>query len=145
MLTQPTPPSDMAMDSEGKRVAMPDHSQSAQARKALPGKIVGKYSNVGSGDGTGAHDAEPVCRHTTVSVSAHACHSGSQSRLCGDGSFIWAGNSGNDRGRKPRAAFARTSSAATDGSCSHVICSGMMRPGWVPAQTSMCQSFHAFT
>jgi hypothetical protein len=78
MLTQPTPPSDMAIDSEGKRVAMPDHSQSAQARKALPGKIVGKYSNVGSGDGTGAHDAEPVCRHTTVSVSAQAAHTGSQ-------------------------------------------------------------------
>src|SRR5207248_10620840 len=93
----------------------------------------------------GAHDAEPVCRQTTVPVTAHASHSGSHARLCGDGSFIWDGNSGKLRTRNPRAALARTRSAATTGSRSHVICNGMMRPGWVPAQTSLCQSFHAFT
>src|SRR3954463_6601363 len=136
MLTQPTPPSERAILRRGKRVHTPDHSQSAHARKALPGKMVGKSSKVVSIDGTGAHDAEPVCRQMTVSVSSHAAHSGSQSRLCGDGSFICAGNSGNERARKPRAALARTNSAATKGSCSHVICNGMMRPGWVPAQTS---------
>src|SRR4051794_27712790 len=145
MLTQPTPPSDIAMASDGKRVHTPDQSQSAHARKALPGKMVGKNSKVGSGEGTGAHDAEPVCRHTTVSVSAQASQSGSQWRLCGDGSPIWAGNSGKLRARKPRSALARTRSAATSGSGNQVICSGMMRPGWVPAQTSWCQSFHART
>src|SRR4051794_19482130 len=145
MFTHPTPPSDRAMFSDGNRVQMPDHSQSAHARNALPGKIVGKSSKVVSIDGTGAHDAEPVCRQTTVPVSEHASHNGSQSRECGDGSFICAGNSGNDNARNPRAAFARTISAATTGSRSHVICNGMMRLGWVPAHTSLCQSFQAFT
>src|SRR6476469_9715084 len=113
MLTQPTPPSDSAMLSAGKRVQTPDHSQSAHARKALPGKIVGNSSKVVSIDGTGAHDAEPVCRQMTVSVSSHAAHSGSHSRLCGDGSFICAGNSGKLRARNPLEALARTNSAAT--------------------------------
>src|SRR5436309_11615634 len=125
MLTQPTPPSDSAMLSDGKRVHTPDHSQSAQARKAFPGKIVGNSSKVVSIDGTGAHEAEPVCRQMTVSVSAHADHRGSHARLCGDGRPIWAGNSGKLNARNPREAFARTNSAATAGSCSHVICSGM--------------------
>src|SRR5436189_108867 len=47
------------MFSEGKRVHTPDHSQSEQASRALAGKIVGNSSNGGSGDGTGAHEAEP--------------------------------------------------------------------------------------
>src|SRR3954464_6930100 len=145
MLTQPTPPSERAMFNDGNRVQIPDHSQSAHARKALPGKIVGKSSKVVSIDGTGAHDAEPVCRQMTVCVSSHAAHSGSQSRLCGEGSFICAGNSGKLRARKPRATFSRTRSAATVGSSSQVICNGMIRPGCVPAHTSLCQSFHAFT
>src|SRR5438270_485774 len=118
MFTQPTPPSERAIDNEGKRVHTPDHSQSAHARKALPGKTVGKSSKGGSGEGMGAHDAEPVCRHTTVPVSAHASHSGSQCLLCTDGSPICAGNSGKRKAGNAREALVRTSAPATSGSCS---------------------------
>src|SRR5579864_9304755 len=102
MLTQPTPPSERAMARAGNRVQTPDQSQSAHARRALAGKIVGKSSKGGSGDGTGAHDAEPVWRHSTVPVSAHASSTGSQWPEWGEGSPICAGNSGKLRARNPR-------------------------------------------
>src|SRR5947207_15807922 len=102
MFTQPTPPSERAIDNPGKRVHTPDHSQSAHARKALPGKTAGKSSKGGTGEGMGAHDAEPVCRHTTLPVSAHASHSGSQCILCTDRRPISPANSGTLKARTPR-------------------------------------------
>src|SRR5690348_17070515 len=100
MFTQPMPPSDSAMARRGKRVHTPDHSQSAQARKALAGKRVGNSSKGGSSLGIGAHDAEPVCRHTTVSVSSHAARSGSHAPDRNDGSPVRLGNSGKLNARK---------------------------------------------
>ena len=38
---------------------------------------MGSSSNGGSGEGSGAHDEAPVCRHTTVAVSSQAAKKGS--------------------------------------------------------------------
>ena len=46
---------------------MPDHSMSAQATRPFAGNKVVMVSNGVSGAGIGAHWADPVCRHTTVS------------------------------------------------------------------------------
>ena len=98
-----------------------------------------------SDDVDGALDDEPTCRHTTVPVSSHAARSGSQYPVCNDGSPRRSGSSGNVIARNPRAAFARTSAAATSGSSSHGTWHGMIRPGYVPAHSSWCQSFAART
>ena len=81
MGTQPMPPSDMATASPGKRRATPDHSHSAAASSALTGNTVGSSSKGGSGEGSGAQDEAPVCRHTTVPVSSQAAKKGSHSPL----------------------------------------------------------------
>src|SRR5579863_9661479 len=141
--TQPMPPSDMARDRRGKRSATPDHSHSAAAINALTGNNVGSSSNGGSGDGSGAHDEAPVCMHTTVDVSSQAAKKGSHTPEKIDGNPNWAGNSGNDTALNPRAALARTSSAARSTSASQGSCIGMMRSGYVPAHTSRCQSLNA--
>src|SRR6185437_8979508 len=112
-----------------------DHSHSPAASSAFTGKTVGNSSNGGSGEGSGAHDDEPVCRHTTVPVSSQAAKNGSQRPLKMDGSCSWAGNSGKLTALKPRAALARTSAAPTSTSTSQGSCSGIMRAGCVPAHT----------
>ena len=86
-----------------------------------------------------------MCRHTTVSVSAQAAKSGSHLPEKMDGKPSWAGNSGRLTALKPRLALRRTSAAASSMSASHGSWSGMIRSGWVPAQTSACQSFQART
>ena len=93
MTTQPMPPSLMAMRRSGKRTHTPDHNQSAAAINALAGKSVGYSSKGGSDDGIGAHADEPVCKQTTVSVSAHAARNGSQWPECNDGRSSLDGNS----------------------------------------------------
>src|SRR5687768_10592055 len=103
------PPSERAMRRAGNRTHTPDHNQSAAARKALAGKTVGNSSKGGSGDGIGAHAAEPVWRHTTVPVSAHAARNGSQAPLWTDAYPSCVGNSGKLTALKPRAAFVRIS------------------------------------
>ena len=104
---------------------------------------MGSSSNGGDGDGRGAHADEPVCRHTTVPVSSQAAKNGSQWRVKMAGRPSWAGNSGKLTALKPRRALARTSSAATATSASQGSCSGMIRSGKVPAQTSWCHWFQA--
>ena len=71
------PPSDSATCRSGKRSGTPDHSHSPAARSAFTGNTVGNSSNGGSGEGSGAHDDAPVCRHTTVAVSSQAAKKGS--------------------------------------------------------------------
>src|SRR6185437_5546379 len=102
-----------------------DHSHSPAASSAFTGNTVGNSSNGGSGEGSGAQADEPVCRHTTVPVSSQAAKKGSQCPLKMDGSWSWAGNSGKLTALKPRAALARTSSAATATSTSHGSCRGI--------------------
>ena len=60
-----------------------------------------------------------------------------------EGNCNWAGNSGKLTALKPRAALARTSAAATSTSANQGSWRGMMRSGYVPAHTSMCQSLKA--
>ncbi len=78
-----------------------------------------------------------------MSVSAQAAKKGSQCPLKMEGSLSCAGNSGKLTALKPRPALARTSVAATATSGSQGSWSGMMRSGWLPAHTSMCQSLKA--
>ena len=104
---------------------------------------MGNNSNGGSGEGRGAHDEAPVWRHTTVAVSSQAAKKGSHLPLKMEGSPNWAGNSGKLTALKPRAALARTSVAATSTSANQGSCRGMIRSGYVPAQTSRCQSLKA--
>ena len=98
-----------------------------------------------SGDVAGDVPDDPTCRHTTVPVSSHAAMSGSQCPLCNDGSPSMCGASENVIAVNPRSAFRRTSSAPTSGSRRYGICSGIMRPGAYPTQSSSTQSFHART
>src|ERR1700749_3460784 len=133
----------MAIFSRGKRTGIPDHSMSAQATRPFAGNKVVMVSNGVSGAGIGAHWADPVWRHTTVSVSWQAAKKGSHTPLCRLGIPHWAGNSGKLTALKPRAALRRSSSVASCGSASHGSCSGMMRSGKLPAHTSRCESFQA--
>src|ERR1700681_66883 len=129
MGTQPIPPSDMAMARSGKRSGTPDHSHSAAASSALTGNNVGDSSKGGSGEASGAHADAPVCRQTTVDVSAQAARKGSHDPEKIEGKPSRAGNSGKLTALKPRAALRRTSSAATATSTSQGNWSGMMRSG----------------
>src|SRR5580704_8318766 len=113
MGTQPIPPSDKATLSRGNRRATPDHNHSPAARSAFTGKKVGRISKGGSGEGRAAQADDPVCRHTTVSVSSQAAKKGSHRPLKMDGRPSWAGNSGKLTALKPRAALDRTSVAAS--------------------------------
>ena len=108
---------------------MPDHSMSAQATRPFTGKSVVIVSKGVSGAGIGAHCAEPVCRHTMVSVSSQAAKNGSHTPLCRLLIPHWAGNSGKLTALKPRAALRRISSGASCGSASHGSCNGMIRSG----------------
>src|SRR5271156_1057367 len=119
------PPSDSSTCRPGKRSGTPDQSHSPAARRAFTGNSVGNNSNGGSGEGNGAHDDAPVCRHTTVEVSSQAAKKGSQAPLKMEGSCSWAGNSGKLTALKPRAALARTSDAASSTSASHGSCKAM--------------------
>ena len=143
MGTQPIPPSDRATFSFGKRKATPDHNHSPAASSALTGKKVGRISKGGSGEGRAAQADDPVCRQTTVSVSSQAAKKGSHCPLKIEGRPSWAGNSGKLTALKPRAALARTSSAATAMSFSQGSCRGMMRSGCGLAHCSRCQSLKA--
>src|SRR6516164_2052505 len=77
----------------------------------------------------GVDPDEPTWRHTTVPVSSHAARNGSQYPVWMDGRPSGSGFSENDTALKPRAALARTSSAATSGSSSHGIWHGIRRVG----------------
>ena len=89
----------------------------------------------------------PTCRHTTVPVSAHAAHeripvAGVQRRA---GRAARAARGTSPRG-SPRAAL-RADLLGRDlpGRAARAAGSGMMRPGYVPAHSSSCQSLAART
>ena len=62
------------------------------------------WMNGESLDAIGTTPLVPMCMHTTVSVSTHACHTGSQWSVENDGSPSGTGFSGNVTARAPRAA-----------------------------------------
>src|SRR6516164_4666850 len=94
-------------------------------------------------DVVGVDPDDPTCRQTTVSVSAHAARSGSQCPLWIDGRPRGSGFSQNEIALNPRAALARTSSAARSGSSSQGIWQGMKRAGYDPTHDSRYQSLNA--
>ena len=71
---------------------------------------------------------EPICMLTTVSVSSHAAHSGSQASLCTLGRPRAAGFSEKAMACDPCAAQRRTSCAARSGSHIGIRVSGIRRP-----------------
>ena len=97
-----------------------------------------------SGAVTTSDDDEPMCRHTIVPSSEHACQNGSQCSSWKLGSFSFSGFSENVTAWQPFAAMRRTSAAISSGSQIGGIISGMKRPGYVPHHSSMCQSLYAW-
>ena len=81
-----------------------------------------------SGAVEGIFEEEPMCMLMTVSVSTQAWKSGSQWPECTDGRPSGTGFSENVMLWLPLAAQRRTSSAASCGSQSGTMVSGMSRP-----------------
>ncbi len=94
--------------------------------------------NGASGDVLGMRDEEPMCMHTTVSVSSHAAKRGSQWWLfeCTDGNPSGCGFSEKVMAWLPLPAQRRTSAAASAGSHKGTIVSGTRRPRPSPAHHS---------
>src|SRR4051812_8750894 len=114
--TQPMPPSDKQILMSGKRTGIREYSQStAEYMPYAPNSTAG-ISGGASGDVLGDVPDEPTWRHTTVSVSAHAANSGSQTPEWIVGRPNLSGASENVIALKPRSALRRTSAAAMCGS-----------------------------
>ncbi len=94
--------------------------------------------NGASGEVAGIRDDDPMCMHTTVPVSSQAWKNGSQWRplSCTDGRPSGWGFSEKVTAKQPRAALRRTSAAASCGSHSGIMPSGMRRPAPSPAHHS---------
>ena len=105
---------------------------------ALENVSVELTMNGASGEVAGIRDDEPMCMHTTVPVSWQAWKNGSQWRplSCTDGSPSGCGFSENVTAKQPRSALRRTSAAASCGSQSGIMPSGMRRPSPSPAHHS---------
>jgi hypothetical protein len=84
--------------------------------------------NGASGVVPGIFEDEPMCMHSTVSVSTQAANSGSHSPEWIDGRPRGYGFSENVMAWHPCAAQRRTSSAARRGSHSGTMARGMSRP-----------------
>ncbi len=101
-----------------------------------------------SGAVDGIFDDEPMCMHTTVSVSWQAVKNGSQKRSLSwiEGSPSGCGFSGKVTAWDPLAAQRRTSAAASSASHRGTIVSGINRPLPAPADhSSIIQSLYAWT
>ena len=81
-----------------------------------------------------------MCRQTTTDSSLQACQNGSQWSEWKLGQPSLEGFSEKVTAWAPIAAVRRTSAASTSGSQMAGSGQGMKRPGWVPHQSSMCQS-----
>src|SRR6476660_3251540 len=113
------------------------------AMRPLTGNSVTATSVGLSADGRATEPDAPTWRLMTVSVSSHARKNTSHAPECTDGNPSRSGVSGNDTARNPRAALARTSSAATDASASHGSWQGTTRSGCDPHHSSSIQSLYA--
>src|SRR5579884_1284906 len=99
---------------------------------------VEEMMNGASGAVEGILDDEPMCMHTTVSVSEQAWKNGSQNRPLSwiEGSPRGWGFSGKVTACEPLSAQRRTSAAAAAGSHSGTMVRGMRRPLAGPAHHS---------
>ena len=114
--------------------------KSAAACTMFRGVSVIRQSIGASSDVITSCDDEPMCTQTTTSSSQHAFQNGSQwsEWMLGHPSFD--GFSENVTAWAPFGAVRRTSAASTSGSQIAGSAHGMNRPGFVPHQSSMCQS-----
>ena len=76
--TQLMPPSENAILMSGKRVGTRAHSQSAAVTSALTGNRLVYSASGAPGERAAVHEDDPLCRQSTVSVSAHTRSTGSQ-------------------------------------------------------------------
>ena len=89
---------------------------------------------------------EPMCMHTTVPVSAHACEERVPvARVDARQPEARRAARENATARTPRAALRRTSAAASSASHSGTRHSGMSRPPLPPHHSSTSQSLYAST
>ncbi len=117
-----------------------DHSRSAAAWTMFIGWRLIITSIGASGEVITSSEEEPRCMQITVPSSEHAVQNGSQWSLCSEGQPSLAGFSEKVTAWQPRSAIRCTSAAASSGSHSTGIESGMNRPGSAPHQPSRCQS-----
>ena len=121
------------------------HIRSFSARNEFIGVIAMLTSAGASSEVTVIDDEEPMCMHTTVLVSTQAAKKGSQWSPWRPGRPSFSGFSENVTAWQPFAAVRRISSAINCGSHNGMIVIGMIRSGYVPAHSSMCQSLYACT
>src|SRR3954466_1063407 len=133
------------MTRRGNRVNTPDINQSVSEYAALANVNVEPTAGGASADVDGIFEDDPMCMHTTVSVSSHAAKNGSQKLFASwiDGSPRNGGISLKHTAWQPRAALRRTSSAASSASHSGMMMSGMRRPPESPHHSSTIQSLYA--
>src|SRR5271156_6879685 len=143
--TQPIPPSDKQILRSGNLLGNPEYSQSTAAEMAYAKNSTPCTSGGASSVVDGDEPDDPMCRFTTVPVSAHTAIIGSQCPEWMLGNPSIDGFSLNVTAWNPRAAFSRIISAPSSGSSSQGNWHGIIRPGCEPAHTSWCQSFHART
>src|SRR6476619_2032987 len=113
----------------GKRSNTPDINQSVSDIAAFMYVSVEPTAAGASGEVDGIFDDDPMCMHTAVLVSSHAARNGSQkpSLSCTEGNPRNGGISENVTAWQPFAALRRTSAAASTGSQSCTMMSGMRR------------------
>src|SRR3954468_22894527 len=134
------PPSDSASLRSGYFRNTGDQIRSVAACTMLIGGSVIMQSIGASGEVIVISDDDPMCRHTTTCSSLQACQNGSQCSVWKLGQPSFDGFSENVTACAPLRAVRRTSSARACGSQITGNTHGMNRPGWVPHQSSMCQS-----
>src|SRR6187455_2927291 len=109
----------------GKRSRVPEKMKSSIDPIAFENVSVLDTMNGASGDVAGMRELDPMCMHTTVAVSWHAANIGSQAFEWIDGRPSGCGFSEKAMAWLPLTAHRRTSSAASTGSHSGTIVSGM--------------------
>ncbi len=136
----PMPPSDSATVTSGNFLNTGEWIRSAAHWTMFIGWSVMRTSIGASAEVMTNLPDEPMCMHTIVPSSEHACQNGSQWSECRLGRWSGSGFSGNVIAWQPFFATRRTSSASVCGSQIIGIASGMKRSGAYPHHSSMCQS-----
>src|SRR5882757_4282029 len=98
-----------------------------------------------SRDENGSVDDDPTCMQTVVPVSLHTVNIGSQWPLWTLGRSRRVGSSEKHTARTPRSALRTISCAASSGSQSGMMHSGMLMPIEGSHHSSTIQSLYAFT
>src|ERR671916_3148477 len=112
----------------GNRSSVPEKMKSSIDPMAFWNVRVDDTMNGASGDVAGIRDDEPMCMHTTVSVSWQAAKKGSHWPVWIDGRPSGCGFSEKATAWLPPAGDRRTPAAASSGAHNGIIVRGMRRP-----------------